>query len=253
MSEIVAEGVADPDVPQTLLDVFTPIVDESKIHFNSEGIQMRAVDPSNIAMSWADLSETAFGAWDAPGAVTIGTNLGAFEDRLGVADDSVVSVAVDMESRYLVVETDTAEMEMALIDPEAIRQEPDMPDLDLPNTVVLSRERLAHAFEVVDMVSDHIEIVGDPDTGEVQFVGEGDTDGNTVSYGRQETEDGTELNDGATSLFSMGYMTALVDGIPKGTEVTMRFGEEWPVKLEWTAMDGRLDVTQMCAPRIRTK
>jgi len=252
MSEIVAEGVADPDVPQTLLDVFTPIVDESKIHFNGDGIQMRAVDPANVAMSWADLSETAFEAWDAPGAVTIGANLEAFEDRLGVADDSVVSVAVDMESYYLTVGTDTSDMEMALIDPDSVRKEPDLPDLDLPNTVVLSRERLAHALDVVEMVSKHIDIVADPDAGEVRFVGEGDTDGNTVSYGRDELEEGTQLGEATLSKFSMEYMTALVSGIPKNTDVTMTVGEEFPIKLEWTAMDGRLDVTQMCAPRIGT-
>jgi len=252
MSEIVAEGVANPDVPETLIDVFLPLVSESKIHFNDDGINIRAVDPANIAMAWADLSQEAFESWDAPGAATIGVNLEALDDRIGKAQSDSVMLSVDMERRYLTVGTERADMEMALIDPEAIRSEPDLPDLELPNTITLSREQLAYAHDVAAMSSDHIEVTGNAQESKVQFIGEGDTDANTVTYNVDEMADAPEIAEDATSLYSAEYFGNLVAGIPKNTDVTIRFGDEFPIHMEWTAVEDCLDVTMMLAPRIRS-
>lgn len=253
MSEIVAEGLSDPDPPETLIDVFLPIVSESKMHFNDDGINIRAVDPANIAMAWADLSQEAFESWDAPGAATIGVNLDALDDRLGKAQSEHVSLSVDMETRYLTVGTERADMEMALIDPDAIRSEPDLPDLELPNTVVLSREQLAYAHDVAAMSSDHFEVAGDPQEGKVTFLGEGDTDANTVTYRVDDMADAPDIGEDAASLFSAEYFGNLVAGIPKNTDVTIHFGDEFPIHMEWTQVDGNLDVTQMLAPRIQSR
>ena len=251
MSEIVAEGTGNADVVETLLDVFTPLVSESKIHFNDDGINIRAVDPAKIGMAWADLSSEAFESWDTPGAATVGINIEGMTDRVGKASGELVTLAVDMETRHLNVSTDRADMEMAMIDPDSVRSEPDLPELDLPNVVTLSREQLDYATDVATMSSDHIEVLAEGDT--VQFIGEGDVDANTVSYGAEDTGDDTDLSADVASLFSAEYFEKLVDGIPKNTDVTVHFGDEYPIHFEWAALEGNLEVKQMLAPRISSR
>lgn len=253
MSEILVEAVAEKRVPQQLVNTFSPLVNEAKIHFNDDGIHMRAVDAANIAMHYVDLSAEAFESYDSPGAVTQGVNLGSIDDRLGFGDSGdMVHLALDMETRKLNIDVENFEQRVALIDPDAIRQEPDLPDLDLPNTAVLTGEQLQQAVDALELVSDHVEIAADADAATVEFIGEGDTDDTTVTFDSDRTGDETKLLESVASLYSQEYMEKLVKPIPADAEVTMQFGEEFPVILDWTAVDGHLTVKSMLAPRIRS-
>lgn len=254
MSEVVFDAVADRDVPQQFIDTFTPLVDEAKIHFNDDGIHTRAVDAANIAMNYVDLDPAAFEHYEAPGSVTQGANLNAIDDRLSLANGGdLVNLSLDMEVRKLSVDVRNIEQKVALIDPDSVRQEPDVPDHDLPNTVTLTGEDLNEVVTALDMVSDHLDIIGDPDAETVRFYAEGDTDESEVDFGREETLDPTKITEKAMSIFSMGYFKKLTKPIPKDAEVTIQFGEEFPMWMDWEACDGNLDVRQMLAPRIQSR
>lgn len=253
MSEIIAEAIAEKRVPQKLLDVFTPLVSECKMHFNDDGIHVRAVEPANVAMGYVDLDRAAFASYESPGAVTQGVNLDAMDDRLSVGDSGdLAQLSLDMESRKLNVDVGNVHQAMALIDPDAVRQEPDLPDLDLPNEIVLTGKQLKGAVDAVGMVSDHVEIRGDPEREVVEFVGEGDVDETVVDLGQDDVLDGTKITEAGASLFSHDYSEKLAKPIPNDAEVSITFGEEFPAVWDWGAVDGHMDVTQMIAPRIRS-
>ena len=257
MSEVVFDAIAEKEVPQRLLDVFTPIVDEAKLHFNDDGIHTRAVGPSNVAMAYVDLSAAAFASYDSPGTVTQGANLHTLDERLSLGDTGdLVNLSLDMETRTLAVDlqstdVNTISQSVALINPDSVRQEPDLPEIELPNQVVLTGKQLDTVATAVDMVSDHIDIIGDEDGGQIVFVGEGDTDDTEVDFGREELGDPSQINESVGSLFSMDYFEKAVKPIPNDTEVTVEWGDNMPVRVSWTDLDGHLDVQQNIAPRIR--
>lgn len=254
MSEVVFDAIASQKVPQHLVDLFTPIVDEAKIHFNDDGIHIRAVDAGNVAMAYADLGTAAFESYEAPGSVTQGANVNRIDDRLSVADaGDLVDMSLDMETRKLHLGIGHINHTVGLINPDSIRQEPDVPDLELPNTAVLEGRDLKEVADVADMVSDHLTVEGGPDDERVRFVAEGDIDASDLEFGREETLDGTKLAESTESIFSVDYFQNLVKAIPKDAEVTIQFGEEWPMWLDWQALDGNLEVRQMLAPRIKTR
>lgn len=261
MSEIIAECILSKRALTQWAETFTasgtgtdPFVQEVKAHFNNDGVRVAAVDPANIAMiAPATLSPRAFESYDAPGSVTIGVNLTTLLDRVGHADaDDLLHLAVDMETRKLQIEYGAADLRMGLIDPEAIRSEPDAPDIDLPNTVTLTGAALAEALDIVEMVSDHVEIECDPDAREVVFRGGGDIDDATVAYGDEDLADPTDVPESTLSLFSIDYLQAFADPIPDDAAVTLALGDEFPTVWEWSALDGAFEVTEMCAPRIQS-
>jgi proliferating cell nuclear antigen len=253
MSEIIAEFIVESSILKQYVGTFTPLVDEAKIHVNDDGLLGRVVDPANIAMlNPVELDAAAFESYDAPGAATIGLSLTTLAERIDAANTGeLIHLAVDMETRHLQIQYRNIEHHMGMIDPEAIRQEPDSTDPGCENTIVIEGRELAAAMDAVDMVSDHIELVADPDAKEVRFVGAGDIDDTTVTFGRDELLD-ADVTKASSSLFSIDYFEELVAPIPDDAAVELTFDEEFPLEWAWEASEGHQTTEAMLAPRIRS-
>ena len=235
---------------QSTLGSVGVLVDECKIHLDEGGIEIRAVDPANVGMVDLTLEAEAFESYEADGGL-IGVNLVRLQDIAGMADSGqLVELELDEETRKLHISIDGLEYTLALIDPESIREEPDLPDLDLSSTIVIEGRDIDRAVTAADMVSDHIEL-GVNEADELFYVkAEGDTDDVHLEL---DTEDLIDLVAGeASSLFSLDYLQDMNKAIPKDAEVTMELGEEFPVKLHFDIAEGEGSVTYMLAPRIQS-
>jgi len=252
MSEVVASGFIPAQRLQKYVDVLTPVVSEAKIHFSEDGIHTRAVDPANVCMVGpVELAPSAFETYDAPGSVTIGVNLTRLDDVLDLADGGdLVEFGVDMETRALQIEYGPVEQRIGLIDPDTVRKEPDIPDLDLPNTVHVPGGRLDEAADVIDLVSDHIGFDCSTD-GTLDIYAEGDVDESHYRLGADELLPGSEITEDTYSLFSLDYVESLVKPMPDDADIEVRLGDEFPTELSWETCEGHLSVYQQLAPRIQ--
>ena len=235
---------------QDALDSVSVLVDECKIRLNDEEFSIRAVDPANVGMVDLTLEAAAFESYEADGGV-IGVNLARLEDIAGMANSGdLIHLELDEETRKLHIEIDGLSYTLALIDPDSIRQEPDIPDLDLASEIVVEGAQLDRGIKAADMVSDHIRLRVD-ETDEAFFIeAEGDTDDVNLKLDR---EDLIALTAGpADSLFSLDYLKDMNKAIPSDAEVTVELGEEFPVKLHYGFAEGLGNVTFMLAPRIQS-
>ena len=245
------KAIVSADTLGDALDSVSVLVDECKIRLDEEGLTIRAVDPANVGMVDLELSETAFESYETDGGV-IGVNLDRLEDIVGMADSGqLVHLELDEETRKLHIQLDGLEYTLALIDPDSIRQEPDLPDLDLAAEIVIEGKDIARAVKAADMVSDHIALGVDADDEEFFVEAEGDTDDVHLELGREDLIDLTAGE--ARSLFSLDYLKDMNKAIPKDAEVTMELGEEFPVKMHFDFAEGDGHVTFMLAPRIQSE
>ncbi|MFB6096954.1 MAG: DNA polymerase sliding clamp [Haloferacaceae archaeon] len=235
---------------QDALDSVSVLVDECKIRLNEDELAVRAVDPANVGMVDLSLSAAAFESYEADGGV-IGVNLQRLEDIAGMASSGdLVQLELDEETRKLHIQIDGLSYTLALIDPDSIRQEPDIPDLDLPAEIVAEGNQLDRGIKAADMVSDHIRLRVDADEEAFFIEAEGDTD--DVDF-EMDREDLIDLTAGpADSLFSLDYLKDMNKAIPGDAEVTIELGEEFPVKLHYEFAEGNGKVTYMLAPRIQS-
>ncbi|MFC7072278.1 DNA polymerase sliding clamp [Halovenus rubra] len=244
-------AIVRADTLQATLDSVGVLVDECKIHFDDKGLEIRAVDPANVGMVDLSLGEEAFESFDVDEGL-IGVDLVRLQDIAGMASsDQLVHLELDEETRKLHISIDGLEYTLGLLDPESIREEPDLPeDLDLPANIVIEGRDIDRAVTAADMVSDHIEL-GLDDAEDVFYVAaQGDTDDVHLEL---DNEDLIDLVSGpASSLFSLEYLKNMNKAIPKDTEVTMELGEEFPVKLHFDIAEGKGNVTYMLAPRIQS-
>ena len=244
------KAIVSADTLTDALDSVSVLVDECKIRLNEEELSIRAVDPANVGMVDLTLEAAAFESYDADGGV-IGVNLARLEDIAGMAGSGdLIHLKLDEETRKLHIEIDGLSYTLALIDPESIRQEPDIPELDLPAEIVVEGAQLDRGVTAADMVSDHIRLrVAEADEAFL-IEAEGDTDDVDLELTR---EDLIALTAGpADSLFSLDYLKDMNKAIPGDAEVTVELGEEFPVKLHYGFGEGLGQVTFMLAPRIQS-
>jgi proliferating cell nuclear antigen len=244
------KAIVSADTLQETLDSVSVLVDECKIHLDEDGLSIRAVDPANVGMVDLDLGAVAFESYEADGGL-IGVNLSRLEDIAGMADaGQLVQLELDEETRKLHIQIDGLEYTLALIDPDSIRQEPDIPDLDLPAHVVIEGRDIDRAVTAADMVSDHIAL--GVDTGDELFYvdAEGDTDDVHLELTQDQLID-LDAGD-AHSLFSLDYLKDMNKAIPKDAEVELELGDEYPVKLHYDIAEAQGHVTYMLAPRIQS-
>jgi len=244
------KAIVDAETLRTALDSVGVLVDECKIHLNEDGLAIRAVDPANVGMVDLELDERAFESYEADGGL-IGVNLTRLEDIAKMANSGqLVQLELDEETRKLHIQLDGLEYTLALIDPESIRKEPDLPDLDLPARIVLEGADIDRAVKAADMVSDHIALGVDADGERFYVDAEGDTD--DVHF-ELDSDELIALEPGeAHSLFSLDYLKDMNRAIPKNGEVTVDLGEEFPVKIGFEIAEGQGTVTYMLAPRIQS-
>lgn len=250
----VVHGIIKAETLQQFVDTLSELVLEAKLHFSDAGIRVQCVDPANVAMYCPIQLETgAFESLDAPGQSVVGVNLTSLDDKLGPANsDDLVNLSVDMETRMLHLEYRAIEQDMALIDPESVRSEPDVSDIDLRNQMVITGERFKQAVEIADINGDHVEIEGRPDLERAQWFVEGDTDTATIKFAKDETLDETTVNDETVTIMSLEYLKEIAKPMPKDTEVTVEFDDEFPIRMHYEACDGNLVADIMQAPRIST-
>jgi proliferating cell nuclear antigen len=232
------------------LDSVSVLVDECKVRLNEDGLSIRAVDPANVGMVDLSLDAAAFESYEADGGV-IGVNLARLEDIAGMGNaGDLVHLELDEQTRKLHIRIDGLSYTLALIDPDSIRQEPDIPDLDLPARIVAEGNQLDRGITAADMVSDHINLRVDEDEATFHIEAEGDTDDVDFEIG---ADDLIDLDAGpADSLFSLDYLKDMNRAIPGDAEVTIELGEEFPVKLHYDFAEGLGNVTFMLAPRIQS-
>jgi proliferating cell nuclear antigen len=244
-------AIVDASTLRDALDSVSVLVDECKIRLEEDGLAIRAVDPANVGMVDLSLDATAFESYEADGGV-IGVNLARLEDIAGMANSGdLIHLELDEETRKLLIRIDGLSYTLALIDPDSIRQEPNIPDLELPARITVEGAQLNRGVTAADMVSDHIRLRVDEDAPAFVIEAEGDTDDVDLNLGEDDLID---LRVGpADSLFSLDYLKDMNKAIPKDAEVVVDLGEEFPVKLHYEFAEGNGQVTYMLAPRIQSE
>ena len=237
---------------QSLEDALDPVatlVDECKIRLNEDELSIRAVDPANVGMADVSLPERAFESYEADGGV-IGVNLDRLQDVLSMGSSGdLAKLDLNEETRKLHIQIGELSYTLALIDPDSIRKEPDIPDLELPADVAFEGSELSRAVTAADLVGDHVSLSADADEQTFTVSAEGDTDDVEVVLGNDELAT-AEVPEAVESLYSLDYLQDMARPIGSDVIVSFRLGSEMPVKFRYT--NGEASAEHLLAPRIES-
>ena len=205
------------------------LVDEAKVNVNEDGMQIKAVDPSHVAMIEANLVKSAFDSYEAK-SMEMGMDIDKFKNVLTVATkDEMVDLEKDDDLNRLVVNIGNLTRAMPLLDTSGM-PDPKVPSLDLPSTVNVVVNEIAQGLKASKSVSDHIALSTDKNS--FRLVCEGDNQNSVdLSLGKEQLEK-LDSPDEATSLFSLEYFSLMVNSLPADRILHINLGTDLPVKID---------------------
>ncbi|XGI84694.1 DNA polymerase sliding clamp (plasmid) [Halorutilales archaeon Cl-col2-1] len=242
------EASINAGVLQSGLDTVENLVDECKVRLKEDELSIQAVDPANVGMVDLSIPAESFESYNGDNEV-IGLNIERFMDIIGMANkDDTIDLELDPETHKLKIHVEGLHYTLSLIDADAVRQEPDVPDLDLSSEVVVAGRQIDRGVKASGMVSDHLELGVN---GNFYMHAEGDTDDVRIDLDEEEVVD--LEGDDARSMFSLDYLEDMSKAIPKDAQVRMELGIDHPTKMHFDVGDGSADVTYLLAPRIENE
>jgi len=239
------KAVISAETLRDAIEAVSSLVDEVKFAISENGVELRAVDPANVAMISLKIGAEAFEFFEAtPGE--IGVDLVRLSDVLSMADKGEnVQLELDEENHKLKIGVGSLSYTLSLIDPTAIRKEPRIPELDLPAHVTLAGGELRRAVKAAEKVSDHVILGVADDT--FYMEAKGDIDSLKLKIPSTEL---LGLKPGeARSLFSLDYLSDMSKSIGKASEVTLELGMDYPLRISFK-IGQNVDINYLLAPRI---
>ena len=205
------------------------LVDEAKLNVSEDGIQIKAVDPSHVAMIEANLVKSAFDSYEAATA-EMGIDVDKFKMVLAVAGkEDMVDLEKDDKLNRLVVSIGNLTRAMPLLDTSGM-PDPKVPSLDLPASVSVSVEEISQGLKASKSVSDHIALSTTKDS--FRLVCEGDNQNRVdLTLGKEQLEKLDSPED-TTSLFSLEYFALMVNSLPADRILHINLGSDLPVKVD---------------------
>jgi proliferating cell nuclear antigen len=236
---------------EPMLAAVESVVTECRLHFEPDGLRVVAADPAQVALVTVELDAAAFEQYDADGT-TVGIDIERFGELVGMADgDQPISLALDRETWTLDVTVGSISYTMALLDPESVQRPPERSEMDFPYDASLGIEsaQIDRFVRAVGMVADYVEISVDSTQPALAVSGEGDTDEVSFVLGEDELLELSPAD--ANSLFSLNYISDVSRAIPSGTAVSLRLGDDCPVRLGYEIADEDGEVEVLVSPRIQ--
>ncbi len=205
------------------------LVDEAKINVSEDGLQVKAVDPSHVAMIEANLLKTAFDSFEVSD-IQMGLDIDKFKSVLTMAGkDEMVILEKDDDLNRLVVNIGNLTRAMPLLDTSGM-PDPKVPSLDLPAKVSVASGEIGQGIKASKAVSDHIALSTSKDN--FRLVCEGDNQNRVdLSLGVDQLEKLSSSED-CTSLFSLEYFSLMVNSLPADRILHIMLGSDLPVKID---------------------
>lgn len=243
------DAIMTGEVLKTVTRAVVALVSEARMHFLEKGLHSRSVDPANVAMVIVDVPRDSFEVYRIDEEKTIGVDMDrVFDISKSISSKDLVELSVEDEST-LKIKFGSVEYKVTLIDPSAIRKEPNIPELELPAKIVIDAGEFKKAIAAADKISDHVVFISDRDGFKIEAKGDVDS----IMFQMTETEL-IEFNGGeARSMFSIDYLKEFCKVAGSGDLLTIHLGTNYPVRLVFELAGGKTRVEYILAPRIEAE
>jgi proliferating cell nuclear antigen len=246
--------ISDAKLLRDMVTAISTLVDEATFNLAPEGLKLRAMDPSRVAMIDFEWPKTVFDeyACDAPTKLCI--NIGEMLKLLRrTGKDESVELALDEKTNRLNVGI-KGKYERTFNMPtlEAAEEEVPTPKITFNVRAKVTTEGLHQAIEDVLLVSDHVKI--EVDTEKLTMRAAGDLMGATIELkkGSDALLD-LEAKEPSKATFSLSYLSEIIKTAAASSDIaTLEFSNDMPIRIDFQQpKEGKL--TFYLAPRIEVE
>ncbi|MCI4349656.1 MAG: DNA polymerase sliding clamp, partial [Thermoplasmata archaeon] len=205
------------EILRELVEVIATLVPEVKLSISKDGISVKAVDPSHVAMLVLNLNTGAFEEFTGE-PTELGVDIEKFKEILRLSKPGdVIDLQFDGGKNRLVVRVGKVTRHMSVIDPAGIA-DPKVPNVSPPGTAVVRMDELRQGIRGTESISDHVTISLDAE-GFTMF-SEGETDRVDMHLAREGLKR-LEVKETVKSMYPLDFFSNMVKSITTSSEVTL--------------------------------
>jgi len=242
--------LAEPKYLKDSIAIISDLVNEAKFKITSNGVELVAMDPANVAMVVYKLLSSAFVEYDVKETVELGINLSNLKQILRRAkpSDMLTIELKDNQLKIILKGNSTRTFSLPII--EIDEKEQKVPQLTFPITIKTTSTILNEAIEDADIVADSVLLSTDGQTFVVR--GEGDlSQANIEIKSGDETVIKADTKDMIKAKYSIEYLKKMIAGSRLSEDVTIYFNKDYPLKIDYKVIDKVL-LSFILAPRVES-
>lgn len=230
-----------------VVELLHTLVDEVKMNFGKEGLSVKAVDPSHVAMIELSLNKSSFEEYKSSG-MELAIELEKLKEVLKLAKPGdVVKLTFDEDKNKLIVEISAFRRFIPLLDIGSI-SDAKVPSLTHTAKAVINLEALRQGIRGTESVSSHLTIEIKPDMFKLE--GESEQDKVEMILYKDKGEVEIEAKESAKSMYALDYFSNVVKAISSSQKVTLNIGKDYPLKMEFEFAEGNGTAKFLLAPRM---
>jgi len=245
--------MADARVWKNLITAIATLVDEASFTINKEGIGLRAMDPSHVAMVDFEWPSAVFEEYICDEQTKLSVNVAEMLKLLRrVGGDESIELVLEPGSPKLMMilrSKYTRTFGMSTLEPSS--EEVPTPKISFNASARLTASLLRNALDDASAVSDHI--IFDASSDKLIMRAAGDV-GNVVVEVEKGTDEllGLEVKENSRSTFSLNYLSEMVRAASNLSDVVMlEFSTDMPIRLNFE-MPSKGRLQYYLAPRIES-
>jgi len=246
--------VTDAKLLRDMATAISILVDEATFKLDSEGLKLRAMDPSRVAMVDFEWPKTIFEEYTCTEPTKMCINISELLKLLKrTGKDEVVELSLDEKTGRLQVKiTGKYTRNFTMPTLEASEEEVPTPKITFNVQAKATTNGLSQAIEDAQLVSDHVRIEADAE--KIVLNATGDLMGATISL-QKGTDTLLDLvaKEPSKATFSLSYLSEIIKTAAATSDIaTLEFSTDMPIKLDFQqTKEGKL--TFYLAPRIETE
>lgn len=246
--------VSDAKLLRDMATAISILVDEATFKIEPDGLKLRAMDPSRVAMIDFEWPKSIFQEYEAPEPSKMCLNISELLKLLKRAGkDEAVELAIDDKTGKLLVTITgkyARKFTMSMLEPS--EEEVPTPKISFNVKAKTTTHGLSQAIEDAQLVSDHVKIEAEPD--KMTLSATGDIMGATITLpkGSDALLD-LEVKEDAKATFSLSYLSEIIKAASATSEIaTLEFSSDMPIRIDFQqTKEGKL--VFFLAPRIETE
>jgi proliferating cell nuclear antigen len=234
------------EVLRELVEVISTLVTEVKLTISKDGIDVKAVDPSHVAMLVLKLNKSAFEEFTGE-PTEIGVDVEKLKEVLRLSKPGdILDLQYDGGKNRLVVKAGKVTRHMAVVDPAGIT-DPKVPSVTPPGIAVVRMEELRQGIRGSESISDHVTLTLDPEG--FTMHSEGETDRVDMRLPKEGLSK-LEAKESVKSMYPLDFFSSMVKSITTSEDVTLHVGNEYPLKIDFQLAGGKGEGRFLLAPRV---
>lgn len=246
--------VADGKLLRDMISAIAILVDEATFNLDSEKIELRAMDPSRVAMVDFEWPKTIFDEYQCDQPQKMCINIGELLKLLRrTGKEEAIELVLNPETARLQIAITgkyTRTFNMPTLEPQ--EEEVPTPKITFKVQAKTTTSGLRQAIEDAQIVSDHVRIEADAE--KLVFNASGDLMGAVIQLDKaSDALLDLQTQEPAKATFSLSYLAEIIKAASATSEIaSLQFANDMPIRVEFhQPKEGKL--TYYLAPRIEVE